>query len=150
MSEPGIVQRWPEEVAMLERWLDGEVTQDEFAKLDAALTDSPELALYASQRLAEHRLLGVLHPSATDDAHCAAILNQVHAQQSAEVDRIFDVVQADELSGDSSSASSRVPKLILSALAACAATLFIAAVVRWNKTPQIPPAATQVTNVATM
>ena len=150
MSDSGVPQRWPEEVALLDRWLDGEATQVEFAKLDAALSDFPELALYASQRLAEHRLLGVMHQSASDEAQCAAILNQIHAQQSADVDRIFDVVQAGKLSGNSSSATSRFPKLVLSALAACAATLLIAAVVRWNKPSLISPAATQVANVATM
>jgi hypothetical protein len=150
MSEPGIPQRWPEEVALLDHWLDGEATQVEFAKLDAALSDFPELAIYASQRLAEHRLLGMLHQSASDEAQCAAILNQIHAQQSAAVDRIFDVVQAGQPAGNSSSASGRFPKLVLSALAACVATLLIAGVVRWNKPPQLPSAATQVANVATM
>ena len=150
MSEPNITQRWPEEVALLERWLDGEATQDEFAKLDAALSEFPELALYASQRLAEHRLLGVLHQTACDDAQCAAILNQIHAQQSAEVDKILDVVQAASLPGNIASASNRFPTRLLAMLAACAATLLIAGVLRWNRAPRFPPAATQVSDVATM
>ena len=37
MSEPNITQRWPDKVALLEKWLDGETTHEEFAKLDAAL-----------------------------------------------------------------------------------------------------------------
>jgi hypothetical protein len=93
MSESNITQRWPEEVALLERWLDGEATQDEFAKLDAALSELPELALYASQRLAEHRLLGVLHQTACDDVQCDAILNRIHVHHSVDVDKILDVVQ---------------------------------------------------------
>ena len=150
MSESNITQRWPEEVALLERWLDGEATQDEFAKLDAALSELPELALYASQRLAEHRLLGVLHQTACDDVQCDAILNRIHVHHSVDVDKILDVVQTARLPGQATVVSSRFPVQRLAMLAACAATLFIAIVFFWNSGPVSRPAAIESFDVATM
>ena len=150
MSESNITQRWPEEVAWLERWLDGEATQDEFAKLDAALSELPELALYASQRLTEHRLLGVLHQATSEDVQCAAILNQINAHHSMDVDKIFDVVQAASLPGQTTVVSSHFSVQRLAMLAACAVTLFIAGVLFWNSAPVSRPAAIESFDVATM
>ena len=150
MSEPAIMQRWPEEVGLLERWLDGEATEDEFAKLDSALSASSELALYASQRLAEHRMLGVLHQSNHDDAQCAAILERIIARQHAEVDNILSFVQAANPPVKTSSASGRFAVQLMAILAACTATVFIAGVLLWNSEPVSLSTTIQSTDVATM
>lgn len=150
MSESNITQRWPEEVALLERWLDGEATQDEFTKLDAALSELSEFALYASQRLSEHRLLGVLYQTVCDDVQCDAILNRIQVHHSVDVDKILDVVQTAHLPDQVTVVSSRFPVLRLAMLVACAATLFIASVFFWNSGPVSRQAAIHSFDVATM
>ncbi len=104
-----VTRRWPEDVAILERWLDGEASQDEFAKLDAALSESPELALYASQRLSEHRLLGGCIRHHVTMSQCEAILNRIQVHHSANVDKILDVVQTATLPVQVTVVSSRYP-----------------------------------------
>lgn len=154
MSDPQVthtlLQRWPEEVALLELWLDGDATQDEFEKLDSALSASAELAMYAAQRLTEHRLLGVLHQSENDAGQCSAIMERISGQQSAEVDKILNVVQAASLPVKTPSASGRFPVQLMAMLAACAATVLIAGVLFWNSKAVSPPTAAQSAEVATM
>jgi hypothetical protein len=150
VSDTTVTQRWPEAVTLLERWLDGEATQGEFERLDAALSQSSELARYASQRLAEHRVLGVLHQSTGDDLQCAAILDQINARQSADVDKILDVVKAASVSAHVPSASSRFPVRRLAMLVACTVTVIIAGLLVWNREPAYRQVAIQSTDVATV
>lgn len=145
MSEPNITQRWPDKVALLEKWLDGETTHEEFAKLDAALIEHPELAHYASQRLSEHRLLGVLHQPNNDDAQCAAILQEIGTQDSAEVDNILNMVQAANLPDPNlpgqrhpESDRSRI-RLSVWQVAGMAASLLLAGWIWWNTEANQPP-----------
>lgn len=145
-----VTQRWPEEVAILERWLDGEASQDEFAKLDAALSELPELALYASRRLSEHRLLGVLLQAACDDVQCDAILDRIQVQHSVDVKKILDVVQIASSPDQVTVVSTSFPVRRLGMLAACAATLILASVFLWNGSPVSRPAVIQSPDVATM
>lgn len=140
MSEPNIMQRWPDKVALLEKWLDGETTHEEFTKLDAALIEHPELAHYASQRLSEHRLLGVLHQPNNDGTQCAAILQEIGTQDSAEVDNILNMVQPANLPDQRHPESDRSRiRLSVWQVAGMAASLLLAGWIWWNTEANQPP-----------
>lgn len=155
MNEPNLTRRWPHELALLERWLDGEASREEFAQLDAALDASPELAHFAAQLLSEHRLLGMLHQTAREDsqgedAQCIAILERIESEQSAQVDNILSVVQASNSQSGPSASSGRWNTPLLALITACATALLVAAFMRWNAEPRDALAEVSNSDVATM
>jgi hypothetical protein len=89
-TEESVIARWPHEVKLLERWLDGEIEEAEFQQLDTSLASHPALAEYACQRLAEHRLLGLLFQQSDVGGICNAIETRIRNVDSVSTENILN------------------------------------------------------------
>ena len=74
---------------LIDRFLEGDLTELELHEFGTLLKQDQRLARDASERLAEHRLLGLLHQPFDSKAFADSVLNAVAGADANEADDIF-------------------------------------------------------------
>lgn len=74
---------------LLHFFIEGELTEEQCRDLDSILVNDSTLAAESAERLAEHRLLGLVHQPFESEQFAQSVMNAISESDAVQVDTIF-------------------------------------------------------------
>lgn len=95
---------------LLNAILDGEASQQDIAELQTLISEDASVASVLADRIAEHRLLGLIHQPFDSELCTDAVMDAIAESEASTANAIFNRLDASGVDGDSSEENFTLPR----------------------------------------